>query len=251
MLKTFVRRTLDRFGYMVVRKQAALPGFPDMEEKFTPLLARCRPYSMTSVERMYALHKAVEYVAKKNIPGDLVECGVWKGGSSMMTAHTLSHLGERNRTLYLYDTFEGMSAPTDKDKNINDKPAAVEWQQHQAAQAGWFAASLPEVRENLLSTGYPAEKLTFVKGKVEETIPGVIPAQVALLRLDTDWYESTYHELQYLYPRLSPGGVLIIDDYGYWKGSREAVDQYFREHHIHMLLTRVDTDCRIGIKMEP
>jgi hypothetical protein len=88
----------------------------------------------------------------------------------------------------------------------------------------------------------------FIKGKVEETIPEQAPAQIALLRLDTDWYESTYHELVHLYPRLSPGGILIIDDYGHWAGARKAVDEYFAEHRLNLFLHRIDYTGRICIK---
>lgn len=101
----------------------------------------------------------------------------------------------------------------------------------------------------MLRTGYPAENLRLVKGRVEDTLQGTIPDQIALLRLDTDWYESTYHELVHLYPRLVQGGVLILDDYGHWRGAREAVDQYFAENEICLLLHRVDYSCRIGVKL--
>jgi hypothetical protein len=88
-----------------------------------------------------------------------------------------------------------------------------------------------------------------VKGKVEETIPGVVPAQIALLRLDTDWYESTYHELTHLYPLLSKNGVLIIDDYGYWEGCRKATDQFLKENHLDLLLQRLDSTGRLALNV--
>jgi len=113
----------------------------------------------------------------------------------------------------------------------------------------WCYSPLEEVQKNLYSTNYPKEKITFIKGKVEETIPNIIPEKISILRLDTDWYESTYHELMHLFPRLSKGGVLIIDDYGHWKGSREAVDKYLKENEISMLLNRIDYTGRIGVKV--
>lgn len=97
------------------------------------------------------------------------------------------------------------------------------------------------------STNYPAEMLVFIKGKVEDTIPKTMPKHIALLRLDTDWYESTKHELLHLYPLLSKSGVLIIDDYGYWAGSKKAVDEYFSKGE--MLLNRIDYTSRIAIKI--
>lgn len=91
----------------------------------------------------------------------------------------------------------------------------------------------------------------FVKGKVEDTVPEKAPDRISLLRLDTDWYESTYHGLLHLYPRLSVGGVLIIDDYGHWAGAKKAVDQYLNENHLKLLLNRIDDTGRIGVKLEP
>jgi hypothetical protein len=105
------------------------------------------------------------------------------------------------------------------------------------------------VKNNLYSTGYPRENIIFIKGKVEETIPAVIPDKIAILRLDTDWYESTYHELLHLFPRLSVHGVLILDDYGCLKGAKRATDTYFNEHGVKVLLNRIDYSGRIAIKV--
>jgi len=89
----------------------------------------------------------------------------------------------------------------------------------------------------------------FIKGRVEETIPNAAPEQIALLRLDTDWYESTRHELIHLFPRLTHGGVLIIDDYGYWQGARKAVDEYIEENKLSILLARIDSTARMAVVM--
>jgi hypothetical protein len=104
-----------------------------------------------------------------------------------------------------------------------------------------------EVRAMLMRTGYPAERMHFVPGLVEQTIPGRAPERIALLRLDTDYYESTKHELAHLYPRIGAGGVLIVDDYGHWCGSREAVDEYIAEHRLPLLLQRIDYTARLAI----
>ncbi len=108
---------------------------------------------------------------------------------------------------------------------------------------------MEEARANVLSTGYPAGNVALIKGKVEDTIPAAAPAKIALLRLDTDWFESTDHELKHLYPRLSRGGILIVDDYGYWQGARKAVDQYIAENQLQLLLTRVDDSARMCIRL--
>ena len=166
----------------------------------------------------------------------------------MAAARTLKALGDTSRRLVLYDTFEGMSEPTDRDRTLGGVPA----QQILAGEAPrsgyWCYASLEDVQANLRSTGYPEDKLAFVRGRVEDTIPAQIPERIALLRLDTDWYESTRHEMHHLYPRLATGGVLIIDDYGHWEGARRAVDEYLSETGTKLLLTPVDYTARVALK---
>jgi hypothetical protein len=112
----------------------------------------------------------------------------------------------------------------------------------------WAGVPAAEVRAALLGTGYPADRIHLVEGKVEDTLPEHAPERLALLRLDTDWYESTRHELQHLYPRLSPHGVLIIDDYGHWEGARKAVDEYFAASREPVFLHRVDYTARLVVK---
>lgn len=247
--KKIIQKTTNKFGFDIIK----LPE-PDVilekDEKFNRIYQRCKNYTMTSKHRIYALYKAVEYVVQANIPGDFVECGVWKGGSAMTIALTLLELNEPNRQIYLYDTFGGMAKPTSDDCRVIDKnvQALSMWQKGQKETHNeWCFASLPEVRENMLSTGYPKEKMTFIEGKVEDTIPQTIPSTISLLRLDTDWYESTKHELTHLLPLVALHGVLIIDDYGYWAGSKRAVDEYFTQRP--MLLHRIDHSGRIGIKI--
>ncbi len=240
------RKPPDVFPHLLTR------ALPDFEPSFLKLFQQCKPFTMTSAERMYALHKAVEYVSQNKLPGDIVECGVYKGGSSMLSALTLQACNDTQRSLYLYDTFTGMSEPTDKDKTHFDQPAEERWKDLQTTDVNkWCYASLEDVRTNMYSTHYPREQLHFIKGKVEETIPQTIPDKISLLRLDTDWYESTYHELCHLFPRLCINGVIIIDDYGHWKGAREAVDQYVKENNIKLLFNRIDYTGRIAIKTKP
>jgi len=222
-----------------------------MEPEFWPLHQACRDATMTSTERLYALFKAVEYVVRAGIPGDFVECGVWRGGSVMMMALALQRFGGVGRRLYCFDTFEGMPPPGARDvRNDTGMPAAeiLSAADKTADRSVWAIAPLDHVRRNLASTGYPPELLAYCVGKVEDTLPGSAPAEIALLRLDTDWYGSTRHELVHLYPRLAAGGVLIIDDYGYWRGARQATDEYFLETRHKMLLNRIDNTGRIGIK---
>jgi len=204
-------------------QQSPLDPVIDKDRQFRKIYAKCKNYTMTSKEKMYALYKSVKYLIDSKIPGDFVECGVWQGGSTMLIASTLRTLKQTNRKIYLYDTFKGMSEPTSKDCRLNDPSIKAKKIWHN----NWCFSPLSEVKKNMFSTGYPQNKLVFIKGKVENTIPKTIPSKISLLRLDTDWYQSTKHELTHLFPVLAKNGVLIIDDYGYWAGSKKAVDEYF------------------------
>lgn len=222
---------------------------PDVSEEIRAIIARSSPYTMTSPERLFAVCAAVEYAVGAGVPGAFVECGVWRGGSSMAAAETFLRLHRRDIDLFLFDTYEGMSAPTSNDRSIATGRTAEEMLAGEKKTAEvWAYAPFDDVRRNLASTGYPEDKIHFVKGMVENTVPAQAPDRISILRLDTDWYESTKHELIHLYPRLSPQGVLIIDDYGYWAGARKAVDEYFEEHPPRPLLFRIDATGRICVK---
>jgi len=224
-------------------------AFPlDFEEADKNLYRRVGPYTMTTPPRVYALVRAVEYVVARDVPGAIVECGVWRGGSVMAAALTLLRLGVTDRDMYLYDTFAGMPPPSDADTTRSGERAADLLAQNDESADIWAIASLDDVRAAVLSVGYPQERIRFVEGLVEETLPGTAPAEISLLRLDTDWYSSTKHELEHLYPRLSPGGVLILDDYGHWQGARRAVDEYLAENGVALLLSRIDATARIAVR---
>jgi O-methyltransferase len=227
----------------------ALP--PDFDLTDMELFRAVAPFTMTGPERIFALRRATEYVVRHEIPGDIVECGVWRGGSMMTVALTLLRLRTQPRRLHLFDTFEGMPPPTEFDRSLYGESAASLLANSDPAQSHiWGVAGLDGVKAAMRSTGYAEENMVFVQGRVEKTLPDAAPAQIALLRLDTDWYESTYHELVCLYPRLSVGGVLIIDDYGHWQGARRAVDQYLEERRLKILLNRIDYTARLAIKLE-
>lgn len=250
-VKMILGSLFRKLGYQVSVKRLDNLFEPDMEHEFKKIYSQCKPYTMTPLSRMYSLYKATKYISQNNIPGDIVECGVWKGGSSMISAYTLLALRDTSRNFYLYDTYEGMSKPTDKDSSFfSKKDTLSKWKELQADDHNtWDYSPLEEVRTNILSTRYPKEKIQFIKGKVEDTLPNTIPKKISILRLDTDWYESTYHSLVHLFPLLSSGGILIIDDYGHWKGAHDAVDQYFKEKKIPILLNRIDYSGRIGVKV--
>jgi O-methyltransferase len=229
----------------------AAHSFPgDFEHADIEICRRVAPYTMTTPPRVYALMRGVEYVVARGLAGAFVECGVWRGGSMMAAALTLLRLGNTDRDLYLFDTFAGMTPPTAEDVKHSGESAADLLAGASRDSHLWAVASLEDVREGVLGVGYPEERIHFVEGPVEETLPANAPDEIALLRLDTDWYESTKHELVHLYPRLVTGGVLILDDYGYWQGTRRATDEYVAEHSVPLLLNRIDAGARMALKLD-
>jgi hypothetical protein len=230
------------------RDRTAEPLPEDFGETDVELWSRVAPYTMTTPGKVHALARAVEYVVARSIDGAFVECGVWRGGSMMAVALTLLRLGITDRDLFLFDTFEGMTEPGEEDVRQGGESASELLERVGRDSGYWAIASIEEVRAALFSVGYPKARIHFVKGNVEETLPAEAPTDVALLRLDTDWYASTKHELIHLYPRLPLGGVLIIDDYAYWRGARQAVDEYVAENELALLLIRIDHGARVAIK---
>jgi O-methyltransferase len=191
-------------------------------------LATVRPFTMTPPEVTLNAMRAVAIAVERGLEGAVVECGVWRGGVSMAMMHQLKKLGAR-REFFMYDTYDGMSEPTEEDLSPAGEAASKLLAEHRKDEANhyWAFAPMDRVRRNIESVGYPMELVRMVQGKVEDTIPGVVPDRIAVLRLDTDWYESTKHELDHLYSRLIPGGIMILDDYGFWQGARKAVDEFF------------------------
>lgn len=224
----------------------------DLEPEFLSIYETCRQQTMTSIERMYALYQATCYVVDRNVPGDLVECGVWRGGSVMLIAATLLRRGCTDRTIWLYDTFSGMTEPSAQDIQETSGRTAGEIlaeRERTDHDPFWGIAARSLVEQNLSGTGYPMDRFHLVEGDVMDTIPGRAPSTLAILRLDTDWYVTTRHELDHLYPRLSRGGVFIVDDYGYWRGSRKATDEYFATLDEQPLLNRIDFTGRVAVKL--
>lgn len=244
-MRKLIRKAYNRFNRSTNNKYLR-KFFPDMQEQeFWDIYSLCSPYTMTSVQRLYALYKSVEYVLRNNIKGDFVECGVWRGGSSMLIAKMLANRKVADRKIYLYDTFQGMSTPTEHDLSYKGHEASDIYKE----EAFFCLADINDVKNNMQKTQFSNENLVYVKGMIEETIPANKPAgKIALLRLDTDWYESTKHELIHLLPMVTERGPVIIDDYGYWQGCRKAVDEFIEERKLSILLNRIDGTGRVFIK---
>jgi O-methyltransferase len=250
-VKSTINGVLGRYGLEIRSRDAGARVAVEASAADVAIMDACRSFTMTGAERLWALIQAVHYVNQNGTPGDLVECGVWRGGSAMAMAMTdLCHEGS-SRRLWLYDTFQGMTAPSRVDFEFHSGRSAEDLLERTAKSDGnnvWAVASLEDVQANMRQTGFPDERIEFRQGDVACTLLDALPTQVALLRLDTDWYESTRMELEVLYPLVAVGGVIIIDDYGHWAGARQAVDEYLRQQDLRPLIHRIDYSGRMWLK---
>ncbi len=208
--------------------------------------------SMVTFAGLFSTVAAAKYVAENEIAGDFVECGVWRGGNSIIAAEIFKRY-RLDKKVFLFDTFRGMTEPTLDDRSIADnQPALKEFiRQQEETHNSWCFAPLEEVQSNFRKRNLLDANVVFIEGPVEETLRqrGVPPTSISFLRLDTDWYESTKVELQVLYPSVTNGGVLVIDDYGWWSGSKKATDEYFSDGKIRPLFHVIDETRRIGVKL--
>jgi hypothetical protein len=247
LAKAGIFRAAWNLGYEIRQTSAPPPPhYLELNSSYADTIRGVRQFTMCPYEKIAALVDAIRYIARAKIPGAIVECGVWRGGSIMTAALTLLESGDI-RDLYLFDTFTGMTEPTRDDVDMWGNPAQPRYLDSMAGSHNeWCYASLEDVRRNVLSTGYPEDRCHFIQGDVLKTVPHQGLGPIALLRLDTDWYESTLHELTMLYPKLTHQGVLIIDDYGYWNGCRKAVDEYFAKGG--PFLIAIDSTGKIAVK---
>lgn len=251
-MKKITKKIFSSFGMQITRSagQFIEPTFPiesTNEEK--KLMTDCSQFSMTGYTRMWAIIQAMKHINHNSIEGDLVECGIWKGGNIALI-RLLADTYKFNKTVYGFDTFDGMPDATDQDDDLygnSSIKAMADAIKKESIQNIHAYAGIEQVQENLKSLGV-VSGVKLIKGMVENTLSEAanLPSSISLLRLDTDWYSSTKKELEVLYPRLSKGGVLVIDDYGHFKGARKAVDEYFQNQNIW--LHYVDYTCRLAIK---
>lgn len=221
---------------------------PEIEDWQLAMVRAVTPYTMTMPPALYTTIKAIEQTQRKGVRGDFVECGVWRGGNTIIAGLMRKRLGA-DYTVWAYDTYAGMTPPTEYDKkpgNTLDTKAKFDALAH-SNHNDWCYASLEDVRMNYRRV-VGNDDFRAIKGSVMETLsdPANLPDRIAVLRLDTDFYDSTKVELEVLWPRLVSGGVMVIDDYGEWAGARRAVDEYFG--HDKPWLHYVDRSVRLVIK---
>ncbi len=236
------------------RESAATKSLALEDELAYQIYLDVRSRTMTDANRIHNLIIATRYIVENRIQGDVIECGVWRGGSMMAIAKTLLENQEIGRELFLYDTFLGMTQPIFEDVDLAGNKALELMQRESNSKQGEYRdgviayASLGDVKAGMQTTGYKMEQVNCVQGDVLETLLLSNHEQIALLRLDTDWYESTKLELEILWPKITKGGVMIIDDYDYWSGCRKAVDEYFTQIGVKPLMMKMSTG-RIILKI--
>lgn len=251
MLKELLQKSFAIAGLRVTRLTAPPQrGFPsELTEEDQAIFhyVRDNRLSIVSDEALYTTIMACTHVAQMGVEGDFVECGVYRGGNAILAADVFRRRAPQKST-WLYDTFSGMTEPGEVDVSIAGAVAKEKFEQQQRKDHNaWQYASIEDVRENFDRAGLLAGVVRFVEGDILQTLKSThLPAAISVLRLDTDWYESTKVELEVLYPRLANGGILIIDDYGSWQGSKKAVDEYFTKTS-RPFLQYSDT-TRVGVK---
>ncbi len=212
---------------------------PDLDDaSFWEVVDEVKPYTMLGVEALYSIKTAVDHVARDGVAGDFVECGVFLGGAVLAAARFAWEAGLRDRRFHLYDTFAGFPQGTAPETDCHG--ALVPLQAH--------PSFLAATREVIARAPFPADHFEFVEGEVARTLREAVPDRIAVLRLDTDDYASIRAELEALYPRLSSGGVLLLDDYGLFRGVRRATDEFLETQERRPLLHRVSFGIRAGIK---
>jgi O-methyltransferase len=256
-LKRHIKRVINSFGYDICKiaqdKKIEMPIELRAEEQEIVHYVKRNGLSMVSDERLFSTAMACRHVIDRNVEGAFVECGVWRGGNAIIAA-AIFELYKSDRKVYLYDTFKGMTEPTSADKySATNAPVLETYLEHQREEHNeWAYVPIEKVRDNFADAGLSDDNLVFIQGDVLRTlqVEGNLPDKIAVLRLDTDWYESTKVELEVLYPRMNVGGVLMIDDYGYFTGSRKATDEYFTTHGRRPFLQYIDGTGRAGVKFD-
>ena len=220
-------------------------NIPEIDQENKDLIEFIGDYSLTPLIRRWTLIKSLHYINKNKMIGDIVECGIWRGGNLFLAKKIQDkYYNEIKRKFYGFDTFEGMTEPSVHDgEKINEI-----YQSFKDKNEPWTKASLDDVKNSSKKLFSDINQFNFIKGKVEETLLDKknLPNKISLLRLDTDLYESTKIELEILYPLLVEKGILIIDDYGDFQGCRKAVDEYFLDKNV--LMISVDKSCRVIVK---
>ncbi len=248
LIKNIINKLITSTGYSLINSNQKIVELNNNDKKLLDLIQN---YSMTTQIRIFTLLQSLRHLKNKKIDGDYVECGVWKGGNIILFKKFIEDEDENSKKkIFAFDTYEGMTEPDKNDYDLSSNITAnILLKADKAKKTNtWGICDLESVKKNIQTCVNSTENIKFIKGPVESTLNDTsnLPNKISLLRLDTDWYSSTKKELDVLYDRVTPGGIVIIDDYGHWGGAKKAVDEFFLNKYVWMHY--VDYACRLIVK---
>lgn len=216
--------------------------------QFVQHYIRGEAISMLPVVRFTSLRSCIATVLADKVPGDFIETGVWRGGATIFMRAMLKVHGVTDRTVWVADSFEGLPVPDAEKFPVEAKAVAGPMMK---TQMNNLAASLEDVQANFKAYGMLDDQVRFLKGWFKDTLPVAPIERLAILRLDGDLYESTMDGLTNLYDKVSPGGFVVVDDYGeeMWTYCAKAVDEFRAARGIQAPLIRVDSRCYLWRKV--
>jgi O-methyltransferase len=221
---------------LMSRARRSVLGLRDFVVPRYHVLSVAQQNSLADRRRLECLMRLSESLAERNLGGDVVECGVFRGGSAIVLADPLFRTSSE-ALVWLYDVFTGMPEP-----GPEDPPGAKGY-------VGLYVSSESVVRNTFACARIPDHRVRIVSGRLEDTLRSAAPTRpIQLLHLDCDWYESVSVCLEALYHQVLPGGMIIFDDYGHWLGCRKAVDEFFAKRSISVKLIPIDYTSHFMIK---
>ena len=232
------RPLLDRTGVDVVRHVPVRPELRD-EGRDWPASGE----TMAGLARINSLRECVTRVLAEGVPGDLLEAGTWRGGSAILMRAVLEARGDTDRRVWVADSFQGVPPPDAERYPADAGDTYWTWDQ--------LAVPVERVKANFAKYGLLDDRVCFLEGWFKDTLPSAPIEQLAVLRIDGDLYESTLDALRPLYPKLAPGGYVVVDDYGCVPGCRQAVDEYREAQGITAPLERIDWTGVLWRKIGP
>jgi hypothetical protein len=258
MIKSLINKILSKFGYAVITKENWRPKHDFEKLNISPEIKKSIfENTMLNESRLVNIVTTTDYLVNNNIRGVFVECGVWKGGSVALMAYSLKKLSQL-RDIHLFDCFDDICEPNaevDGEKAVREAGGASFAKGNLTPVKGIYnnkGGSGNEIKVKSLlveNIGYDSNHVIIHKGWFQDTIPNDESInEIALLRLDGDWYESTKVCLENLYDKVVPGGAIIVDDYGCYEGCKKAVDEFLEMENISPFLIKVDDECIYWIK---
>ena len=228
------------------RRAHELKFYEGLPSEFKSIFVKVKECTMLSRERLFDFYTSIKYVLDKKIPGDVIEIGCWAGGNIGLARMAIDAQIEdaTERKVYGFDTFTGHQKPSEDEVDIWGKNQAERFEEFRGEP--WGMVGIEEVKNNLMRIVGRLDGIKLVKGRIEDTAELNAPSNISILRIDVDWYEPTLTSLEKFYPLLSPGGILIIDDYGHHSGSKKAVDKFFEG--IPMKFFHIDYSCISAVK---